>query len=158
MKHDLLLHLFRFVVPNGVCGVKFYFSPVIEGLQLMEVVVDVGYPRKNMTKTAKLQQLLSTVVYCFHPKALIHWGLAKGRNPERGKYGRSTSHCCQPITCFTTEPGERVDESVLRDHESLHHPEAAGWWHVRQRADGEKQRVRGAGSYKEVRLVLHFCP
>lgn len=83
---------------------------------------------------------------------------SKGRNPERAKYGRSASHCCQPITCFMTESGGQVDESILRDNESLHHPEAAGWWHVRQRADGEKQRVWGAGSYKKVRLVLHFCP
>lgn len=49
---------------------------------------------------------------------------------------------------------KEADETVLRNDESLHHPEAAGWWYLWQCDDGKKQWVWRACSHQKVRMLL----
>lgn len=49
-------------------------------------------------------------------------------------------------------PGEG-EARLSVDDEPLHHSEAAGGRHVRQRAPGQEQRDRGAGGHKEVSVA-----
>lgn len=69
------------------------------------------------------------------------------------RVGRRQSPVIEECVFTTNCQSYRADETVLRDDESLHDPEAAGRRHLRQRVNGEKQRVWRTGGDQEVRMA-----
>lgn len=113
--------------------------------------------------TNKLHELESIVTYwatdissSWEKNNWNFWRKDRQNSAGSRKDVPSVNQHCMSTTCLINKLIWQADETILRDDESLYHPEAAGWWHLRQRADGEKQRVWRTGGYQEVRMLILF--
>lgn len=113
--------------------------------------------------TFRLHELASTVTYwatnissSWEKSSWNFWRKDQQNSAGKRKDVWSVNKPCMSTTCLMYKLIWQADETILRDNESLYHPEAAGWRHLWQRADGEKQRVWRTGGYQEVRMLIPF--
>lgn len=128
------------------------------------------------TKTKAFQQRIRTYKMTFQPNELesivtywatdisssserIYWNFWRKDQQNSGDKRKDVWSVNQPFMSTTYLMNKwiwQADETILRDDESLYHPEAAGRRHLWQRADGEKQWVWRTGGYQEVRMLIPF--
>lgn len=111
-------------------------------------------PFKQRITCYKMVELASTTTWAAPDKSLLltttHWAFLEKRDLDNQAKERKMFHqwvlFVGSLFCkYKLSWG--ADETIVRENESLHHPEAAGWRHLWQRADGEKQRVWRAGGH-----------